>query len=680
MHKEDRISLYPLYFVFFCGSVLQGFYREPNLFIGVIVPLAVLAYSLAAARSGKALDIDFVDIFALVFYLSYLASTFRAGDLHEAVVTDLRLAGYLALYFWYRFCRPQPDFLQRLGFILFSSAVVCSMLTWLAAWEVWKVEGVYAGEILQTTFEYKNTGAIFLALALSLGQWLFAFETRLKWEKVVQIAASALIFVTLCGTQSRTVWLLFALQTMILLWLFRRQLPSSLTYYAAVVFPSLIGGSFALRYLNEGFLALSFFAVGSSIAGSVLLYLLLDRFCAKANLPSAKLMGLFGGAALVILIFGLSMSNGPLAKLAHLSLDDSSLRERYYLIQDAWKIIRQNIWVGAGGQGWDAYYLKYQTYAYYAENIHNMFLQTWLEAGIFGLLAFSTIMGLGLAYSLRIRTEEPPLKILVIFFWMLCFHSIVDFDLSFGEISLLFWLCLAVIANEHRKSSLPVLQIKLKGYCRQGIIFGCGALVIFAGILLTARLWFEQSKQLLAEGNTEGSIISLQRSLSLDPYNINTLVRLAQLNLRLAQFGPDYIARSIGYGEKAVAVKPSEPMGHYVLGQAYLTVGKVDLGLEQLELNRQYHPNLLSAYEDLTQAYLAAAKSCLVSNEKQRALGYLACIKPIVDIVKQKSREYPPDVFAEWDDEPVLKVSPLLMQNEQEAAGLLKSMSGSIGE
>ncbi|MCL4439666.1 MAG: O-antigen ligase family protein, partial [Firmicutes bacterium] len=349
---------------------------------------------------------------------------------------------------------------------------------------------------------------------------------------------------------------------------------------------------------------------------------------------------------------------------------------RLYLMKDAWKIISSNIWLGTGGQGWDAYYLKYQTYAYYAENIHDAFLQTWLEAGVFGFIAFLGIWLTVLFNTLKIKAAPGITKVYSLFLWTLAFHSIMDFDMTYGAISLIFWAMAGVVANESQGE--PAVSKGKRKYrsvqalYQYGAVSLCVFLILFTGILIAARNYYDQSKVLLAEGATPESITALEKSLSLDPYNINTLVRLSKLNYQLAGAGPSYLRQSIFYARQAVQVKPSEPMGHYVLAQAYMASGKVELSTYELEQYVKYHPNLLQAYESLSEGYLAAARSYLAAGDTARGRQYLFKVRAVVEQVRAKKGSYPPDVYSLWQDEPVLDVSQNLMSTLREADILLK--------
>lgn len=671
MEKEYSIPLYGFIFLFFTAPLLQGFYTEPYLFLGVLIPIAVLAYSTFLLNPGKDFKLQPVDVLVLILFFAYLISTFNAGDRHEAIVTDLKLAGYLALYFWFRIYNPPAAFAEYMGITIYMSAIAVSLITWLGAFGVVEIEHLITGNIFQTTFGYKNTGALFLALGLYLGLWLFIEHTQ-KINRILVVAGSALIFMTFIGTQSRAVWIIFVIVLLVALLMFRKDVYAQVIYSGSVVVPPVLGGSLAFKQEPP----LSLFIIIISIASAVVFYILADKV--TRLLPERGKLVLVGGATvfLIGLVFIKMLPDSPLGRLSTVSLKDGSLMERLYFMKDAWKIISDHLWFGTGGQGWDAYYLNYQSYAYYTENVHNTYLQTWLEAGIFGFIAFLTIWLSIFFYTVKIKKTETFLKVVILFLWTLGLHSLIDFDLTYGAISLLFWLVTALLVNAVQGtaeySDKKKYKKKVPGPYRFGIVVIYFLLIVFTGILTVARIYYDQSKILLAGGAVQESAAALEKSLGLDPYNINTLVRLSQLNLQLSDLNPGYLERSIFYGKEAIRVKPSEPMGHYVLAEAYLKADEIDLGVYELEQYVKYHPNLIKAYENLAEGYVLAAKRHLSAGDKPKASQYLLKVQTLVENVKQKKRRYPPDVFSVWKDEPVLDVSQNIINTLQEAKNLLK--------
>jgi len=675
MKKELDIPIYMLGFLFFMAPLLTGMYKEPYLFLGILVPLGVVLYCAASFSFERSFSITIADALALILFAAYLISTLAAGDMHEALIFDLKLAGGLALYFWFRVYRPSSHFIENMGIVLFSSAVVCSLISWVCAVGVIDSTWIYKDNVIQTTLGYKNTGALFLSLALYLGMWMFlSWEKRLT--KVLIMAGACLVFITLLGTQSRAVWLLFAFLALVSLWLFRDKIILVIVYYLSIILPSTVTGFIAVNKLIQGNGLMAIFLVLVTILLSIIIGLFFCFILQKKTSRNAWfIIAAFVMLGMAIGITSLDLSGYVQSKFSTISFSDASLRERAYFLQDAFKIIKDHMWFGTGGQGWDAYYLGYQTYAYYAENIHNTYIQTFLEAGVFGFIAFIGLWAVLLYYSLIKRPKSPFVKVLALFLWMLSMHSVMDFDMSFGAISILFWFSAAVMVNNGQAGAWEKSpKEKTKNFdkiFRGAITALCTVLIIITGVFVMASFYYDRSKVVLGQGDVHKSIAYLEKSLSLDPYNINTLVRLSQLNLQLSSYNPLYLEESIKYGERAVQVKLTEPMGHYVLGSAYMSAGRFDSAVLEFEQQVKYHPNLLAAYENLAEIYLTAAMNALQTGEQAKAQMYLRKIPEVVQQVDAKSRSYSQDVLSLWKDEPVLKISDKLSRILEKSESLI---------
>lgn len=684
METKYETPLYILGFMFFMAPLFMGFYSEPYIFAGIFIPLLLMGYSALTLRPRPGFKMHALDILVLILFLAYILSTFRAGDLHEAIITDLKLAGYFSLYFWIRLYRPVTNFVQQAGVFIYAGAVACSLVTWLNVLNILSIDAVYVDKIFQTTIGYKNTGALFLSLGFFLGMLIYS-EYQGKVYGYLAAAGSALVFTAFLGTQSRAVWLLFIIQVILVAWLFKDDLRSIVVYCVSVIIPATVGMSVALIAIDKEQFFLALVVLCFTLILAVALCAGLEKMKLSIDSRQGKLvLGLVILLILVGFVLSVFLSHSSLARISAISLSDNNFKERIYMAKDAWKIISRNFWIGTGGQGWDAYYLNYQTYSYYAENIHNAYLQTWLEAGIVGFIAFVAawvvVLYSGTRHILNKNSGAAGItKVLMLFSWVLAIHSIIDFDLSYGCISLIFWTFSGFIINQSQ-GFVETAKIKKRPgpkfvFFKYGVFAVCLVLALVTGSFAAARVYYDQSKQALEQGAVNEYISLLQKSLNLDPYNINTTVRLSQQFYQLADRGPGYLAQSISYGKWAVLIKPSEPMGHYVLSQAYIADGQTDAAVSELKQYVQHQPNLQKAYESLAEGYLIAAKRCLEAGDKTKAKEYLLGIKDTINQVQTRKKSIPSEVLSLWRDEPLSVDSPVLQNSWSEAQELLKTVS-----
>ena len=64
---------------------------------------------------------------------------------------------------------------------------------------------------------------------------------------------------------------------------------------------------------------------------------------------------------------------------------------RFTFYRDAFKIIKDYPIIGAGGGGWASLYFGYQSHLYWSNQVHNYFMQAWIETGTVGFLSIISI-------------------------------------------------------------------------------------------------------------------------------------------------------------------------------------------------------------------------------------------------------------------------------------------------
>jgi hypothetical protein len=100
-----------------------------------------------------------------------------------------------------------------------------------------------------------------------------------------------------------------------------------------------------------------------------------------------------------------------------------SVSSRITYMKDALKIVKTSPFVGVGGDGFNNMYKSIQTEKYTSSEVHNSFLQIYVETGIIG----GTVFALAVILSL-FKSKKSTAKLAYILFIA---HSIVDLNLSF---------------------------------------------------------------------------------------------------------------------------------------------------------------------------------------------------------------------------------------------------------
>lgn len=153
-------------------------------------------------------------------------------------------------------------------------------------------------------------------------------------------------------------------------------------------------------------------------------------------------------------------------RIENFTLENKSLWERITFFQDGLKIARENFFTGTGGRGWLYNYEDVQSYSYESTEIHNYFLQCLIENGIFSALAWMVLVIYSLINIIK-RWKKKQIKITDFLFILLTAHSLVDFDMSFYCIMVI-WIILFVSVTKENKNNIETrlesksnLEIKL---------------------------------------------------------------------------------------------------------------------------------------------------------------------------------------------------------------------------
>ena len=130
-------------------------------------------------------------------------------------------------------------------------------------------------------------------------------------------------------------------------------------------------------------------------------------------------------------------------RIENFALENKSLWERTTFFKDGLKIASQNIFTGTGGRGWLYNYEDVQSYVYASTEIHNYLIQIFVENGIISVITWITII-IYCIFRIVKRWKNKNIKIIDLAFILLTLHSLVDFDMSFYCIMVI-WIILFTI-------------------------------------------------------------------------------------------------------------------------------------------------------------------------------------------------------------------------------------------
>ncbi|MGB4168223.1 MAG: O-antigen ligase family protein, partial [Tepidanaerobacteraceae bacterium] len=177
-------------------------------------------------------------------------------------------------------------------------------------------------------------------------------------------------------------------------------------------------------------------------------------------------------------------------RISSINIESSSVAGRFTFYRDALKIIKDYPILGTGGGGWKAIYKAYQSYEYFTTEVHNYFLQLWVETGTVGLLALAAlcITALVTVYRTLVSDIDISTKALT---WgtlsgavALLGHSGMDFNLSLGAVALYLWQLFGVIKFSGISSSQKDQQKEIKTAVSALPLAGISCVLIILSFLL----------------------------------------------------------------------------------------------------------------------------------------------------------------------------------------------------
>ena len=140
---------------------------------------------------------------------------------------------------------------------------------------------------------------------------------------------------------------------------------------------------------------------------------------------------------------------------------NSSVWQRVDYWKDGIDIIKDNWLIGAGGNTWRTLYGQTQDYLYYAKEAHCYILEIWMSFGITGILSYLFIIAITIQNVMALQKKDKKYSNDMYIFLgisIIVIHSLMDFDMSYLIIEMLFYICIAILNKEDDK-----IQTKIKG-------------------------------------------------------------------------------------------------------------------------------------------------------------------------------------------------------------------------
>jgi len=339
---------------------------------------------------------------------------------------------------------------------------------------------------------------------------------------------------------------------------------------------------------------------------------------------------------------------------------DRNIDRRFELFNDAIKVIKDRPLLGTGGGGWAAVYRSYQEHLYHSREIHNHFLQVWVEAGIFGFLAFIGIwISIIIAFirnCLQGRASPRMWQLwtsVTVPIVALGAHSTIDWNFSMAAVGIYLFVLLGAARSLDSVKWFNRLPQNEKRPGRGNLIAGIigviagTSLLIFTIMLLNGLNATWRSQDLIESNNFKQAASEMEKAIRLDPlmaenyYNLSVLM-LEQFNL---SGNPADLDRSINHAQKAQALEPYNPLYSYHLGVLLLRYVGIDEGFYYVDRVIEINPFLTSGYIQAVRLRLELADYLLELGDRRQAMNYLRQILDFEQLMEDNLGDSKPLLF-----------------------------------
>ncbi|MBT9140717.1 MAG: hypothetical protein DDT30_01295 [Dehalococcoidia bacterium] len=315
-------------------------------------------------------------------------------------------------------------------------------------------------------------------------------------------------------------------------------------------------------------------------------------------------------------------------RLFGFSRSDINVVTRFRYFQDAWEIIKDYPVFGLGGHGWKSRYFQYQSALYSSTEVHNHFLQVWVETGIIGLLIF---LGIWLAFihtafSLyRGEDEEKKIYAVAIGLGVLAvvLHSLYDFNLSLGAIGIFLWALMGVLRSlASGFSRAKSKSSKIPAYLPVAL---AAMLLLFVAALNLGHRSYLQGVRFLQAGQFNRSVSALEQAVRYDKFDPEYRVALANAYEILFEKTNNYsyLDKVRLQLEKAYSLDRYNPTYSHYLGSFLVRFREFDEGLAALSRTIDLQPQLESHYNNYAKVCLNIASFLISQGQRAEAEKYI---------------------------------------------------------
>lgn len=633
--SNSRITLYIFAAVLFLTPLFQGLFFRHEIYRAGLAVGGLFIWYLWTSKEKLVNDfksLTMLDIGILGLLLAYVASSFTAVKALDAVDTDLKMAICLMVYIIVVGLSRTLNDSRNLIKAIYYPGVVVSIIG-LAAFAGADITGAVLDGRISSTFQYPNALGGYLGVVGILGTYLLVTSEN-GYCRHILVACNLLVFTTLFGTSSRGTFIALAVAYLI----FIAFQPSMyrLKIFGTLMLNFTLGG--AAGYLIGG-------KAGSIAVWGYLALMTSVNVAVNFGIGHLKNSGVIKGKKVVwtvlltMLVAGLAgsfliINQGFINRITDINLTDRNVVERGYFYIDAFKIIKDHPLLGVGGGGWRSVYKTYQSYGYISTQVHNFYLQTWVEAGVLGIVSVLLII-IGSLWmftrKIRIGSELGRATFVTIMssILVIAVQSGIDFTLSYGAIGIILWTLFASLRSpmQGEQISSRSSDVETGSKSRVAILGGITlalAVIMLCFSLIIGFMYEEKAMEALKNKDIDKRLNYLTMSAAFNPFYADNYANLALIERKIFKKdkNPEHLKKALSYTTKAVMSDKGNPAYRVERINALFALKDFDSVVKEAEMAFRLAPWDQESYNLLAYVYLSAGKHYLDEGDKNKAKIY----------------------------------------------------------
>ena len=674
------LIFYPPYF--------RGLFFKEDMFLYHLI--TALVFIVVWVKKIKTKDYTLIrtplDWAVLAYAGAYLLSLIGAIHPGEAFFGFLKALNYFMVYWMVTQVVKDYKYYVAVLNILLAAGVGVALIGLLTATGYCHYPAAVVNGVIQSTLQYCNATAAYLAVISIIGTVLWIRRQSLPLKITYGIATYLTALVVLAAV-SKGAWLIWIIGIIILLigmpglYKIKALYSMGLALMAAFVtsekfIPVITGPN-----IKAG-LPILFIGIIIVLAGQALWEALvwLNRKRGKRAVIVAAVVlliaGTVGAFAFSHNLTGMAPKTLLTEGMQIFDSGGSSYSSRLDFYRWGLDIVKDYPVLGTGAGGWNALYHQYQDYSVFTTEVHNHFLQVWVEAGTLGLIAFLAVWILFLLAAYRLhrvykeKEMDDDIQDHQVLVWgtaaaaLACGgHAAFDFDLSIAAVFILLWTLIALInaawliTTPSRSVGVrPVVNISTAAALTVLMLY-CGSSYSLANHYAVQGAELRQSIQGKTPAQQTALLIqaanNYQRAISLNSLDANSYADLggiyAIFYYSQAQSGQtgqqDYHQKAIEAMERAEKLKPYDTTVRNSLLVSLTMMGEINRSIEQTEWAIKTNPNDINTYAAKGKLLWDATKHYLDKKDYNNAAKYArqtAAVETQINKHREKVREDSP--------------------------------------